>query len=115
MITAKQLAEMKAREKAATPGPWPIDWCSMNCKRAHEFAWETGEVEEDANDIFIAHARADVPDLIAEVERLRRLCKTEKATRCLACEGTGTDEERSRDHVRPVVCENCRGTGKVKP
>lgn len=73
------LEPIKARERDATIGPWIRE---QNDKhgigsvlirhRQHDnisFA-----VEADAADAtFIAHARADVPALIAEIERLRAL------------------------------------------
>ncbi len=85
------LAEIKAREKAATPGPW--HYCGANevnengCDcglvwgpdgnatvaetntgvRDKEWKWNREVVI--ANGLFIAHAREDIPVLIAEVER----------------------------------------------
>lgn len=52
-MTPERLAEIKARAEAATSGPWD-DGCS-----------------HAVNGEFIAHARQDIPDLVAEVERLR--------------------------------------------
>lgn len=87
-LTEGQIAAIKARAKAATPGPWSVkceileaDECgnataempyvSTNDKaicvlygRGHDDA----NAHEDA--AFIAHAREDIPALLAEVERL---------------------------------------------
>jgi hypothetical protein len=86
-MNEKRLNEIKARAEAATPGEWQYiacesaDWLLGNMRPIetleelstqvdllnpysdHEFS------EEDL--AFIAHARQDVPDLVAEVERLR--------------------------------------------
>ena len=78
-MDAKYLAEIKAREQAATPGPWWND---------DETVWggatggngATGKtiVHDDdmnftlapENVSFISHSRTDIPALLAEVERL---------------------------------------------
>ena len=102
-MTPKQLAEIKARVEAATPGPWEfetdsdidgfsyVEWVehiiskSVTIERyKHTYPGrqyqiiiasmtenETQGKEEFANATFIAHARQDVPALVAEVERLR--------------------------------------------
>lgn len=49
------LAEIKARAERATAGPWSD---------------EDGKARGKADDEFIAHARTDIPELVAEVERL---------------------------------------------
>lgn len=73
-MDAKQLAEIKAREQAATPGPWEYE-CFGRYEDHDEciLKTETDECEisakEDAE--FIAHARTDIPALVAEVEQLQ--------------------------------------------
>lgn len=93
-MTPAQLAEIEARALAATEGPWVwrgttkgwylccvkglrsyvID-CFMNKLRVRDFKRdlmvEFNPFHPDA--IFIAHSRADIPALIAEVKRLRAL------------------------------------------
>src|SRR5690606_12364587 len=85
-MTAEQLQEIKTRAEAATPGPWEWDFalptdeikkvygeCSVWMTLAHSGIgqWVDGQpgALDDAD--FIAHARTDVPALIAEVERLK--------------------------------------------
>ncbi len=78
------LEPIKAREAAATPGPWESkrgdDHCEQKIVGPGERmlfvqSWKDGHAEltrEVRNDcLFIAHARADVPALVREVERLR--------------------------------------------
>ena len=75
-MSDERLAAIKARLGKATPGGWhqfsgivkpdysPYgDWDHIGCDMR----------PEDAE--FIAHAKADVPDLLAEVERLRALLR----------------------------------------
>lgn len=67
-MTHDELQAIKARAEAATPGPWTFDiedWKVVNAESQHASS------EEDWQ--FIAHARTDVPALVAEVERLREL------------------------------------------
>lgn len=84
-MTEQELAEITERASKATPGPW---W--------HKDGWEgampgdewyvyqeqpLGEIiccpcrsnPSEANAEFIAHAREDIPALLAEVRRLREL------------------------------------------
>lgn len=81
------LDAIKARAEAATEGPWRLDgpwWIDdpsdPDCPAALAMVTGPGRVgimvpeRTDANDAdaeFIAHARTDVPALVAEVERLQ--------------------------------------------
>ena len=84
-MTDEQLAAIRARCEVATPGPWIIGhvlieptlhrsvhdadgWMLANCDLRNRPAEQT-----ESNVAFIAHAREDVPALLAEVERLRGL------------------------------------------
>jgi len=84
-LTAAELAEIEARCEAATPGPWKHD--PDTAEMAIDGPREEGVVAgcgccgspfgvldntvAMANGTFIAHARTDVPRLLAEVRRLR--------------------------------------------
>ena len=94
-MTAARRAAIKARCDAATPGPWVVssEYASgvdLGYKPDHERTWGYGcgndfvcdlndgeyheycsQDEQRANAEFIAAARQDIPDLLAEVERLR--------------------------------------------
>jgi hypothetical protein len=133
-LTDDDLAAIEARVNAATPGPWEAEgslvwgpeqstrggWGAMRTEsdgegRAPLGDFNDGEytaslrAEQDAT--FTAHAREDVPALLAEVRRLREI---EQAARdyCVAAErtqqhvrlaalGTAWQEER----LRLVECE----------
>jgi hypothetical protein len=83
-LTADQLAEIQARAEAATPGPWNVenDYCDCSeygCSHPPfpvafgpftSFENTTDRHHYDAD--FAAHARTDVPALIAEVARLKQ-------------------------------------------
>ena len=82
---AKRLAEIRARAEKATPGPWK--WHTSNSWRrlkrddrgisqsvSEPFVARDGHPDLDINEPdmqFIAHARTDIPFLLAEIERLR--------------------------------------------
>lgn len=88
-ITAEELAAMKARIEATTPGPWTSyvegrdHWGGDSFIQtgtqdiylsAEDYAGGGGHYCADQD--FIAHARQDMPRLIAEIERLREHAKT---------------------------------------
>lgn len=88
-----RLEEIKARAEKATPGPWSADdehgdipgaeraWCVSKITESgdysHDIAYLSTDcadpigTQETADAEFIAHAREDIPWLVAEVERLR--------------------------------------------
>lgn len=79
-LTDQQLADIEARHQAATPGTWWNDGHEIytgepDTPAASTWIGETCNIDlpdhGDANGTFIAHAHADVPDLVAEVIRLR--------------------------------------------
>ena len=77
-LTDERIAEIKKRCEQATLGPWKsyiekrekISGSSF-IQTAGEDIYLTGATTEDQD--FIAHARQDIPDLLAEIERLRKL------------------------------------------
>lgn len=89
-MSPEQLAEIEARAAAATPGPWEVAGAG-GLRGTDEYFVRMGEDDayndvaiasdifdpiyneiSKANAAFIAHARADVPALVAEVRRLRK-------------------------------------------
>ena len=85
-LTDDDLAAIEARANAATPGPWFSSGPNLNTN-PHVFELDYWNGGDDAikhanrNAVFIAHARNDIPRLIAEVRRLREIIaeKDEKA------------------------------------
>jgi len=87
-LTLKNLAEIEARAEKATPGPWECDFdneedypsaiiehrVSAENERGYRLVELIQLPYENSDDaVFITHARSDVPDLVKEVRRLRRL------------------------------------------
>ena len=75
-MTEDDIAQIKARAQAATAGPWTsyIESRDMYSgsdfiQTAREDIYLTGATTADYD--FIAHARQDIPNLIAEIERLK--------------------------------------------
>lgn len=79
LLTDAELLEIKARCDQATPQPWKAFIESRDVFSGSDFIQTGGEdiylnVGTSVADYeFIAHARQDIPKLIAEVERLRKM------------------------------------------
>ena len=75
-MTPERLAEIEARAEAATEGPWEA-WDRGIGFEVHVNAEclnsEFRETFRQADAEFIAAARTDVPDLLAEVRRLHQI------------------------------------------
>ena len=79
MLTDAELKAMRERCEKAAPGPWYYsDICgdqetAQVCYKHHGVKFSAaGDIMPIVNAAFIAHARADVPKLLEEVERLRQ-------------------------------------------
>ena len=79
-LSDERIAEIRERCDKATPGPWSVDEESGDVWVPS--IWRSVAIIEDldlplvnpaADRAFIAAARTDMPDLLDEVERLRRL------------------------------------------
>lgn len=72
-MTSDQITEIGKRAEAATEGPWRIGKQSPNGANniGTMGGLMTAQTTDKANAEFIAHARTDVPSLLAEIERLR--------------------------------------------
>ena len=78
-MTEERIAEIRGREKAATRGPWH-DECVIGRRKEIETFHTIRDKDGAIVDVlpisayhdaaFIAHAREDIPALLAEVERL---------------------------------------------
>ena len=71
MTHAERMAEIKAREAAATKGPWngATDPSHFDADCVDSSEWSM-YVERRNDRDFIAHARADIPYLLARVEAM---------------------------------------------
>lgn len=83
MLTQDDLNMIKERAKKATPGPWYADDERWPGNANLQYWFNThydgvGAAATKADAEFIAHAREDIPRLVAEVERLsKRLSEAE--------------------------------------
>jgi hypothetical protein len=71
MITDNDLSAIEARYKMATPAPWLI---ASNPRFYVHMPFSDDDqvkLDRDANAAFVAHARDDIPMLVAEVRLLR--------------------------------------------
>jgi hypothetical protein len=112
-ITAERLAELRALADAATSGAWTIEDYSEpgssgfriyneagDCI-AGNFDYEVGGVLERVDAEFIAAARAAVPELLAEVERLRgELTRFEGNAEILSASTVGEAFDRIEQTIR---------------
>ena len=78
-MNAERLAEIRERAENATPGIWSVRRAdpeySVIIEPTDDYSGDCmitfgSEILQDAR--FIAHSRADIPDLLAEVDRLTR-------------------------------------------
>lgn len=101
-MTPEELAEIRARAEAATPGPWVVEsgnwtggepWHQYRPAvpvKGRMFGGEPLTTEEDAE--FCAHARTDVPRLLAAYEEATRTAEECRSARDL-WEGRATSEQ----------------------
>lgn len=93
IVTEEELKEIERRTNAATPGPWeicgsgygdyPADGIQSTGKKdsygnpeeiiGYSIPYEQTGVNSNEDALFIAHAREDIPLLVAEVRRLQTL------------------------------------------
>lgn len=71
LLTLKQLKRIKARAAAATPGPWHFSKSENHVLIDHS-GYRFGTSDDGENGEFIAHARTDIPALIAHINELQR-------------------------------------------
>jgi hypothetical protein len=70
-MTKQQLNEIRERCEAATSAPWYIRRHTVEDYNANHICGDFG-YGSDGDKAFIAHARADVPALLDEVERVQK-------------------------------------------
>lgn len=111
------LDAIEQRAKAATPGPWGVEH-GIRCAALDRTDYDTvtaplppfvfGEgvarAHRNTDTEFIAHAREDVPALVAEVRRLHVEVERLRTERdCCVCCGVDLIPQ-------PVLCEECAPT-----
>jgi putative IMPACT (imprinted ancient) family translation regulator len=96
-MTTQQLNEIRERCETATSAPWYIRRHTVEDYNANHICGDFGYGSVD-DKAFIAHARADVPALLDEIERLNAALEQNGATRM---NGTYID---MKTHTR-VMCE----------
>jgi hypothetical protein len=75
-MTTLDLDAIEARANAARPAPWSWvvsenrHWCLLLADPGTAEEGRIGKLADDDDSEFIAHARTDVPALVAEVRRL---------------------------------------------
>ena len=77
-MTEEQLQAIKERAEKATDGPWKVGKASPNGAQniGTVYGLLTAQTTREENAEFIANARQDIPQLVAEVERLREGLET---------------------------------------
>jgi hypothetical protein len=100
-MTDEELQAIEARANAATPGPWEV-FAEREVSTEHKALMGCthdgdGVFYEREDAEFVAHARADIPALVAEVRRLRgalgRLGSCEAFTYAMAINSNDPREE----------------------
>lgn len=86
-MTDRELEQIRLRCEAASPGPWRASIEGRDHQSGSSFimrgegASRLDDIElsgaTDADYDFIAHSRQDIPKLLAEIDRLRRLLSAE--------------------------------------
>lgn len=104
-MTEAHLAAIEARANVAQRGPWRPDIDGPGMVYAGALNWQ----DTGGNADFIAHARTDIPALIAEVRRLRA------ALNVVLTDDRYVNQEHDDPSIK-WVCWHCsRGTGLNTP
>lgn len=127
MLPAERLEAIRTRVAAATPGPWEAEghrhptpgcrclscyeeptgylldtprshWCEDKVEAAH-LGCDMHPLLSYEDALFAAHAREDVPALLAEVERLQHLLLN-------PCDGQDCDGNELHCHACPEATED---------
>jgi hypothetical protein len=97
-ITTEDLAAIKARAEKATPGPWTTGGGATEVYGADD-QWLVQMIADgtEADAEFIAHARTDIEQLVAEVERFHELLGEDERDRDIAASLINAGRERVAD------------------
>ena len=93
MTATDRLNEIEARANAATEGPWIVAIYKNECKvETKRERWHVASYASPEDAAFIAHARTDVPALVAALRAVLDLHR---------------ESRNDVDHTPP--CEHCHG------
>lgn len=94
-LTPERIAEIEARVNAATEGPWEVDFTYVKNIDGVRIIDPYGCFPQEVE--FIAHARQDIPDLLAEVMRCwAEIEKRQAIIKSLRNDLRETDREATR-------------------
>jgi hypothetical protein len=121
-MTEAELAAIEARAEGCTRGPWNVLAIGEGSTLLIEDAtgYRFAQVDDGQNRKFIAHARTDIPALVAEVRRLRAqvalmvagldfpamtasLSKSRHALQQIANLSSGSSVERARELAKGAL------------
>ncbi|MCX5000929.1 hypothetical protein [Streptomyces longwoodensis] len=139
-LTPEREAEIAARAEAASRGPWTLDYESCDCSeycghgvyvsRIRTGAGPATELSDLPNSEWelMAHARQDVPTLLAELAAVRaerdQARRVFKELACQTCKGSGLDPNDEGDWDSAVgrhnpttigPCPTCMGSRTQQP
>lgn len=105
------LDAIEARANAATPGPWEANGADVTTRYISHgkglVRWQIASYVDPRDLTFIAHAREDVPALVAEVRRLRGIEQEmedlEEQLQDLEEETADHDERMTHEEVQSLV------------
>jgi hypothetical protein len=95
-MTEQELRKIEQRAERATPGPWKTyrsDYFALSYVDGQHHVGSIASLNHVNDAKFIAHAREDIPRLIAEVRRLREILRQK--------------ELRERAAAEEIDCPDC--------
>jgi hypothetical protein len=116
-VTEDELAAIRERAERATPGPWEAKIFDITAydselgRKVNLFEAYTDNHEDNCQ--FVAHAREDMPALLAELDRLRAEVERLKSQRVADGELASVRKAQAEAKVaamRPIVEAVAKGT-----
>ena len=102
-LSEKEIEAIRKRAEMATEGPWQKDGAiDIHSPNGTEVAAAWGGY---ADQEFIAHAREDIPKLLAEIERLRKIIEWNVS--CVVCVNQLGEGWKYDDIYGELICGEC--------